>query len=77
MRSPSIRPALLVLIALALAAPTLVNLTEGAISAASAGEHLAGAIIVAWVGVSIVGHMVDSYRAAVIRRQHRRHPAPH
>ena len=77
MRSPSLRPALLVLLALALAAPTLVNIVDGAISTTSAGIHLVGAIAVAWVAVGIVSHLVNSYRAAVLRRHRPRQPVRH
>jgi hypothetical protein len=76
-RRPSIRPALLVLMALALASPTLANLLKGSVSAVSAAEHLVGAIVVAWVAVSIVGYTVDSYRSSVLQHEYNQHRRAH
>jgi hypothetical protein len=67
-RSPSTRPAVFVLLVLALSAPTLGNVIGGRDSGVAAGEHFAGAIVVSWVAVSLVSHLVDGYRAALARR---------
>lgn len=76
MKNPTMRPAIFLLMTLALSAPTLMNIVSGADSATSAGAHLAAAILVAWAAVSVVGHLVDSYRASVARRS-LPHAAPH
>jgi len=68
MKNASMRPAIFLLLTLVLSAPTLMNIVSGADSATGAGVHLAAAILVAWVAVSIVGHLVDSYRSSVARR---------
>jgi hypothetical protein len=34
------------------------------------GEHLAAAVVVAWVAVAMVGYLVDTYRAASFQRKH-------
>jgi len=65
------RPAVLVLLALLLSAPTLANVLAGSEGATDAGEHLAGAVIVAWVAVAFVGHMIDNYRASSLKRGER------
>lgn len=64
----SARPGVLVLLALALSAPTLSNLLSGSDSTVDAGVHLGGAVVIAWVAVTVVGHLFDSYRAASLRR---------
>lgn len=63
----SARPALLVLLALVLSAPTLSNMLAGSDSTVDAGIHLAGAVIVAWVAVAFVGYLFDGYRTASVR----------
>jgi tellurite resistance protein TehA-like permease len=63
------RPAIFILLALALSGPTLVNIISGADSAVAAGEHLGAAILVSWVAVRLVGYLVDMYRATITRRQ--------
>jgi hypothetical protein len=73
MKTPSVRPAILVLIALALSAPTLAAIARGNEPAIAAGEHIGGAIVVSWFAVSVVGYLVDSYRAASGRRNQQRH----
>jgi hypothetical protein len=77
MKRASMRPAIFVLLTLALAAPTLDNILNGADSATNAGIHLGGAILVSWAAVGIVGYLVDSYRAAVLRRAQHHQNAPH
>lgn len=78
MKAASMRPAIFVLLALALSAPTLANILGGRDSAMNAGVHLTAAILVSWVAVAVVGHLVDSYRSAAMRRaQHHRQHAPH
>jgi hypothetical protein len=76
MKTPSIRPAILVLIALALSAPTISNVAGGNEPAMAAGEHIGGAILVSWFAVGVVGYLVDSYRSAAVRRNQQRH-SPH
>jgi hypothetical protein len=76
MKTPSIRPAILVLMALALSAPTISSIADGNEPAVTAGEHIGGAIIVSWLAVSVLGYLVDSYRAAAVRRNQQRH-TPH
>jgi hypothetical protein len=73
MKTPSVRPAILVLMALALSAPTISNIAGGNEPAIAAGEHIGGAIVVSWLAVSVVGYLVDSYRAAAVRRNQQRH----
>lgn len=70
MKSASIRPAIFLLLALALSAPTLVNVVDGSDSATNAGVHLGAAILVACLSVLMVGHLVDSYQAGARRRHH-------
>lgn len=78
MKSPSIRPAILVLMALALSAPTISNIASGNEPAVAAGEHIGAAIVVSWLAVALVGYLVDSYRVAAARRQqHRQSQSPH
>jgi hypothetical protein len=67
-KQKTVRPALLVLIALLLSAPTLANVLAGSEAMTDAGEHLAGAVIVAWLAVAVVGHMIDSYRTSSFHR---------
>jgi hypothetical protein len=69
-KSKNIKPALLVLLALVLSAPTLANILSGSVSAASAGMYLAGAILVSWLAVGTISYLVDSYRTAALRRQY-------
>lgn len=78
MKHKSMRPAIFVLIALVLSAPTLASVAGGTDPAVGAGEHLAAAVLVSWGAVSVVGHLVDSYRAAALRREqrHSRHAQP-
>ena len=76
MKAPSIRPAILVLLALCLSAPTISNIAGGNESAMAAGEHIGGAILLSWGAVSVVGYLVDSYRHAALRRNQQRH-SPH
>jgi hypothetical protein len=71
------RPAIFVLLTLALASPTLANIVNGSDSAVSAGVHLGAAILISWLAVGVVGHMVDSYRAASFRRAQQQHPRHH
>lgn len=68
MKSQSTRPAIFVLLAVVLSAPTLVNVISGNDSATSAGFYLAAAIILAWAAVSGVGQLVDNYRAHAAHR---------
>lgn len=63
------RPAIFLLLTLALAAPTLVNIADGSDSAVSAGIHLVGAILVARLSVLTVGYLVDSYQASAANRR--------
>ena len=74
MKSPSLRPAIFLLLALALSAPTLFNVAEGSDSALNAGIHLVAAILVARLSVLMVGYLVDSYQANAARRA--QHQAP-
>jgi hypothetical protein len=76
MKTPSIRPAILVLMALALSAPTISNIAGGNEPAIATGEHIGGAIVVSWFAVGVVGYLVDSYRSAALRRNQQRH-SPH
>jgi hypothetical protein len=71
MKSKSMRPAIFLLMALALSASTLLNIVSGSESAMGAGEHIGAAILIAWLAVGTVGHLVDRYRAHVMA--HRRH----
>ena len=64
----SLRPALFILLVLALSASTLANVLKGSDSAVAAGEHLGAAILISWLAVGVVGYLVDSYRVAVMRR---------
>jgi hypothetical protein len=66
------RPAVFILLTLALSAPTLANVLTGSDSALNAGEHLTAAIVISWFGVGVVGYLIDSYRAAVAQREDRR-----
>ena len=84
MGSASVKPAVFVLLTLWLSAPTIGNILKGAVSAVGAGEHIGAAIIISWLAVSLVGHIIDSYRAAVFRRSakeweesRRQHSMPH
>jgi hypothetical protein len=76
MKTPSIRPAILVLIALALSAPTISSVAAGNEPAIPAGEHIGGAILVSWFAVGVVGYLVDNYRSAAARRNQQRHTPP-
>jgi hypothetical protein len=69
----SMRPAIFVLLALGLSEPTLSNILGGNESAVNAGVHLGAAILVSWAAVGIVGYLVDSYRAAALRRSQQQH----
>lgn len=71
MKRTSMRPAIFVLLTLALSAPTLANVLDGADSAVNAGTHLGAAILVSWAAVGIVGYLVDNYRSATLRRAQR------
>jgi hypothetical protein len=75
MKNPSVRPAILVLMALALSAPTISNIASGNEPAMAAGEHIGAAIVVSWLAVSLVGYLIDSYRHAALRRNQQR-PSP-
>lgn len=68
MKNASMRPAIFILLTLALSSPTLMNIIAGQESVTAAGAHLAGAILVAWASVSVVGHLIDNYRANALRR---------
>lgn len=74
---PSARPAVLVLLSVALSLPTLSNIVNRSISSIDAGEHLVGAIVVSWVGVTLVGRLIDSYRAASRHRESEQLPRTH
>jgi hypothetical protein len=76
MKTPSIRPAILVLMVLALSAPTIADIAAGSEPAIAAGEHIGGAILVSWFAVGVVGYLVDSYRSAAVRRNRQRHSPP-
>ncbi|HTV10753.1 MAG TPA: hypothetical protein VME20_02740 [Acidimicrobiales bacterium] len=71
MKPSSLRPAVFLLLTLALAAPTLANILNSNESAVGAGLHLGGAILVSWAAVGIVGYLIDSYRVSSARRAHR------
>ena len=73
MKHKSMRPAIFVLLTLALSAPTLLNILAGADSATNAGVHLAAAILLSWGAVGTVGHLVDGYRASAHRRAQQQH----
>jgi hypothetical protein len=77
MKTPSIRPAILVLMVLALSAPTIASIAGGNEPAMAAGEHIGAAIIVSWLAVGVVGYLVDSYRSAALRRNQQRRHSPH
>ena len=68
MKNPSLRPAIFLLLALGLSAPTLWNVLLGQCSAMSAGVHLVAAIAVARFSVLGVGRLIDNYRANVLSR---------
>ena len=70
MKSKNVKPALLVLLALVLSAPTLANILGGSVSATTAAMYLAGAILVSWAAVGTISYLVDSYRTAALRRQY-------
>jgi hypothetical protein len=72
----SMRPAIFILIALALSAPTLMAVVSGSAPALSTGEHVGAAIVVARMAVSTVGYLVDSYRAHALAQRPGRHPQP-
>lgn len=76
MKNPSMRPAIFVLVALVLSAPTLLAVAGGTTTAVNAGEHLAGAVLVAWAAVSAVAHLLDGYRAMALRRDEAHHSEP-
>ena len=72
MKHATMRPAVFVLLALALSAPTLGNILSGSDSAVTAGEHLAAAVVISWVAVRLVGHLLDNYRSSSDNHQARR-----
>ncbi len=72
MKNPTMRPAVFVLLALALSAPTLGNILNGSDSTDTAGGHLAAAVLISWVAVRLVGHLLDNYRASSDNHQARR-----
>lgn len=74
MKPNSMRPAIFLLLAVALAAPTLVNITEGSDSALDAGIHLVAAVLVARFSVLMVGHLVDTYQTSAMHRRAHRQP---
>lgn len=77
MTAPSLRPAIFILVALALSAQTLMAVATGATTAVSAGEHLVAAVLISWASVSVIGRLVDGYRVSILhreQRQHRQHP---
>lgn len=71
MKRKSMRPALFVLLALVLSAPTLAGVAAGTAQATTAGEQLAGAVVLAWLAVSTVGRLVDGYQASLANRERR------
>ena len=71
------RPAIFVLLTLALSAPTLANILAGNESAVGAGLHLGAAILVSWAAVGVVGHLLDNYRSAARRRGQQGQRAQH
>jgi len=76
-KHPSMRPAVFILLTLALSTPTLANIVGGSESAMGAGERLGAAILVSWAAVSVVGHLVDKYRVSVARRSASPQSVPH
>lgn len=77
MSGKSIRPAIMILLVLALGSTTLEHLANGSVSVTTGCLHLAGAIVVSWAGVSLVGSVVDSYRLTVVRRQQEEQAGTH
>jgi hypothetical protein len=72
MKHKSMRPAIFLLMTLALSASTLLNIANGSEPAIGAGEHIGAAILISWLAVGTVGHLVDRYRAHVwARHAHR------
>jgi hypothetical protein len=69
MKAPSLRPAIFLLLTLALSATTLLNIADGSESALDAGIHLVAAILIARLSVLMVGHLVDSYQANAAGRR--------
>jgi hypothetical protein len=76
MKVKSIRPAIMILLVLALGAVTLEHLADGSVPVTTGCLRLAGAIVVSWAGVSLVGSVVDSYRLSVLRRQQEEQAQP-
>ena len=68
MKHKSMRPAIFLLMTLALSASTLLNIVAGSESAMGAGEHIGAAILISWLAVGTVGYTVDRYRAHVFAR---------
>jgi hypothetical protein len=60
------RPAIFLLMALALSASTLLNVVSGSEPATGAGEHIGAAILISWLAVGTVGYTIDRYRAHVL-----------
>jgi hypothetical protein len=73
MKQTSMRPAIFLLLALVLSAPTLLNIVAGSESAMATLVHLGGAILVARIAVQVVSHLVDSYRLSAARRAQQNH----
>jgi hypothetical protein len=74
MKSKSMRPAIFLLMALALSASTLLNVASGSEAALDAGEHMGAAIVISWLAVGTVGHLVDRYRAHALAHPRQQRP---
>ncbi len=74
MKSKSMRPAIFLLMAVALSASTLFNVASGSESALDAGERIGAAILISWLAVGTVGHLVDRYRAHVLAHPRQQRP---
>jgi uncharacterized membrane protein len=72
MKPKSMRPAIFLLMTLALSASTLLNIVSGSEPAMGAGEHLGAAILISWLAVGTVGYTVDRYRAHALVQARRR-----
>jgi hypothetical protein len=72
MKHKSMRPAIFLLLALALSASTLMNVVNGSEAAMGAGEHIGAAILFSWLAVGTVGYTVDRYRAHVFTHARQR-----
>ncbi len=66
MKRKSMRPAIFLLLTLALSASTLLNVVNGSEAALATGEHIGAAILISWLAVGTVGYTVDRYRAHVM-----------